>query len=122
MQAHCLRVCIPARPGAAGRTARSGKVMRWVAALSGLAAVSLLAASALHLSGQVTGRSAPFDADHAGAAEALIGLVLVGGAVALWREGARARTAALSAIGFAVRGCCWSLCVTARRGQRAARA
>src|SRR5215475_13601952 len=91
MQAHRLQESIPARPGAAGRAAQSGKVMRWVAALSGLAAVSLLAASALHLSGQVTGRSAPFDADHAGAA-------------------------ALSAIGFAVIGFCWGLSITARGG------
>ena len=116
MRAHNFQESIPARQGAAARAARSGKIMRWVAALSGLAAVSLLAASALHLSGQVTGRSAPFDADHAGVAEALIGIVLAGGAVALWRAGARARTAALSAIGFAVLGFCWGLSITARGG------
>ena len=45
-------------------------------------AATLAVASAAHLSGHVHGRSAPYDADHAGIAEAIICAVLVYGA--LW--------------------------------------
>lgn len=79
-------------------------------------AVSLAVASALHLSGQVDGRGPLFDADHAGIAEALIAVVLVAAAVALWRIGARARRAALWATGCAIAGFCWGLSITARAG------
>ncbi len=84
--------------------------------LTAVVAGSLAAASALHLSGHVSGRSAPFDADHAGIAEALIGMVLAGAAIMLWRGGARARTAGLFATGFAVAGFLWGLNITARGG------
>ena len=49
-------------------------------------------ASALHLP------------DDAGIAEAVIGVVLAGAAIALWRGGARARAAGLAGIGFAIAG------------------
>lgn len=98
------------------RAARN-RVARWVAAITGLEAVSLAVASAMHLSGRVHGRGAPFDADHAGIAEALIGVVLAGAAIALWRSGMRARREALVAIGFAVAGFCWGLSITARAGR-----
>lgn len=49
-------------------------------------------ASALHLP------------DDAGIAEAVIGVVLAGAAMALWRGGSRARAAGLAGIGFAIAG------------------
>ena len=87
-----------------------------VALLLGAIAVSLAVASALHLSGQVHGRGAPFDADHAGVAEALIGVVLAAAAVALWRIGPGARRAGLWATGFAIAGFCWGLSITSQAG------
>jgi hypothetical protein len=92
------------------------RVPRRVAALVGAVACSLAVASALHLSGQVHGRSAPFDADHAGVAEALLCLVLAVGAVALWRSGPRARRIGLGTVGFTIAGFCWGLSITAQGG------
>jgi hypothetical protein len=60
-------------------------VVRRVAALMIVEAASLAVASALHVSGNVTGRSKLFDADDAGIAEAIIGAVLLGGAIAIFR-------------------------------------
>jgi hypothetical protein len=87
-----------------------------LAVVIGAVAGSLAVASALHLSGQVQGRSAPFDADHAGIAEALLCVVLVVGATALWRAGPRARLVGLGTTGFAIAGFCWGLNITARGG------
>jgi peptidoglycan/LPS O-acetylase OafA/YrhL len=70
----------------------AGRALRWVAALTGAEAVSLAVTAALHWP------------DDAGIAEALIGVVLAGTAIALWRGGPRARTAALAGIGFAIAG------------------
>jgi hypothetical protein len=67
-------------------------------------ATTLAVASALHVSGLVHGRSAPFNAVHAGAAEAVIGAVLAGAAVAMFRGPALARTIGLAATGFAIVG------------------
>ena len=80
-------------------------------------AATLAVASALHLSGHVHGRSEPFDADHAGIAEAVIGAVLAGGAVAMLRAPARARTAGVAATGFAIVGFLVGLSITARGGR-----
>jgi hypothetical protein len=65
---------------------------------------TLAATSALHISGLVHGRSEPFNAIHAGVAEALIGAVLLGAAVAMLRFSARARVVGLTATGFAFMG------------------
>jgi hypothetical protein len=65
---------------------------------------TLAVASALHLSGVVHGRSAPFNGIHAGAAEAVIGAVLAGAAIAMFRAPALARTIGLAATGFAIIG------------------
>jgi hypothetical protein len=92
------------------------RVQRRVAVLVGVVACSLAVAAALHLSGQVRGRSAPFDADHAGVAEALLCLVLAGGAVALWRSGLRARRIGLGTVGFTIAGFGWGLSITAQGG------
>jgi multisubunit Na+/H+ antiporter MnhF subunit len=65
---------------------------------------TLAAASALHLSGLVHGRSAPFNGTHAGAAEAVIGAVLFGAAINMIRRPARARRVGLAATGFPIVG------------------
>ncbi len=80
-----------------------------------LEAATLAVASLLHLSGNVHG-SAPFDADHAGIAEAIIAAVLVVAAITMFRLPARARAAGLAANGFAVVGFLVGLNFTARGG------
>jgi hypothetical protein len=79
-------------------------------------AASLAVASVLHLSGHVHGRGAPFDADHAGVAEAVIGFVLAAAAVAMFRMPARARTIGVAATGFATAGFLLGLSITTRGG------
>jgi hypothetical protein len=79
-------------------------------------ALSLAVASALHLSGQVHGRSAPFDADHAGIAEALIAAVLGAAVLTMFRAPARARAVGIAATGFAIVGFLVGLSMTARGG------
>jgi hypothetical protein len=81
-----------------------------------LEAASLAVASALHLSGHVHGRSAPFDADHAGVAEAIIGIVLVAAAVVMLRALRQARTVGITATGFAIVGFLVGLSMTASGG------
>jgi hypothetical protein len=100
----------------ASRPATSAARHRRVAVLLAAIALSLAIASALHLSGHVDGRGVPFDADHAGVAEALIGVVLAAAAIALWRAGSHARRIGLWATGFAIAGFCWGLSITARGG------
>lgn len=108
------------RPGPRDADARSSayadRIAQRVPRLMAVIAVSLWVASGLHLAGLVHGRGAPFDADHAGVAEALIGIVLVVAAFALWRSGSRARRIGLGATGFAVAGFCWGLNITSRGG------
>jgi hypothetical protein len=89
---------------------------RRIAGLMMFEAATLVVASALHLSGHVHGRSAPFDADHAGLAEAIIAIVLVAGATATWYAPARARQAAIGAQGFAIAGFIVGLSMTLRGG------
>jgi hypothetical protein len=67
-------------------------------------AVALAVAAVLHLSGSVSGRGAAYDADAAGLAETLIGVVLAATAVVLWRGGERARKVGLYTIGFSIIG------------------
>jgi transposase len=72
---------------------------RLIAALMALGAASLAVASALHLAGLVHGRGPSVSATWAGAAEAVIGLVLLAGAITLARRGTEGRPAALAATG-----------------------
>jgi hypothetical protein len=94
----------------------STSLARRVAVLMLFEAASLAVASALHLSGQVHGRSAPFDADHAGVAEAIIGVVLGAAAVIMIRAPRRARTVGIAATGFAIAGFLVGLSMTASGG------
>jgi hypothetical protein len=87
-----------------------------IAAVMGVVAISLAVASALHLSGHVHGGGKPYDAGDAGVAEAVIGFVLAGGAVAMLRSPVRARAVGLAATGFAVIGFIVGLSITARGG------
>jgi hypothetical protein len=67
----------------------------------GLEAASLAVMSTLHLSGILAGGANMSDHTQAGIAEAIIGVVLLGGAVALRRG---SRTAARFSVGFAIVG------------------
>jgi hypothetical protein len=96
--------------------AHNRRVVRRVAGLMVVEAVTLAVASALHLSGQVTGRSSPFDADHAGIAEAIIGAVLVAGAAGMmWLPG-KARVIGIIVNGLAIAGFLLGLSMTVRGG------
>lgn len=88
-------------PNPAGADRVAGRV-GW---LAGAIAVSLAVTSGLRLSGLLGGRSAPFDADYAGIAEALIGVVLAVAAGGLARSGLGARR--LGPFGFAIAGSWW---------------
>jgi hypothetical protein len=91
-------------------------VIRRIAALMIVEAATLAVASALHLSGSVQGRSAPFDPDRAGVAEAIIGAVLVAAAFVMFRAPAWARTVGIAATGLAIAGFLLGLSFTARGG------
>lgn len=81
-----------------------------------IVAASLGVASALHLTGHVHGRGKAFDPDDAGIAEAVIGVVLIGGVAGMFARPARARTIGLSVTGFAIVGFLVGLSETARGG------
>jgi hypothetical protein len=70
-----------------GIPARSRPSVRGVAGVLAAVTASPVVASAVHLSGQVRGRSWPYDAEHAGIAEAVIGTVLAVGVVVLFARG-----------------------------------
>jgi MFS family permease len=88
-----------------------------LAGLMGFEAATLAAAAFLHLHGNIQGRSRSFDPDMAGIAEAVIGVVLVVGAVAAWRAPDRGRRLAIGAVGFAIVGFVVGLSFTARGGR-----
>jgi peptidoglycan/LPS O-acetylase OafA/YrhL len=94
----------------------SDSLARRLALLLAAVTASLAVASALHLSGQVTGRADLYDGQEAGLAELVIGLVLAAATIALWRKGSRAIRAALWATGFAIVGFCVGLTITAQAG------
>ena len=102
--------------GTAKSSAAAEPIVERVVVLLAVLTVSLWVASGLHLAGLVQGQGRPFDAAHAGIAEALIGVVLAVGAGGLWRAGSRGRTAGLWATGFAIAGFCWGLSITSRGG------
>ena len=85
---------------------------RGIAALMVVQAASLAVASALHLSG-VDERDATGSSTSAGIAEAVICVVLLGGAIA-YRRAEWGRPAAIAATGFAIAGFCYGLSLTAR--------
>ena len=96
--------------------ARSRRVVRRVAWLMVVEAMTLAVASALHLSGQVTGRSGPFDADHASVAEAIMGAVLVAGAAGMVCLPSKARVIGIIVNGLAIAGFILGLTMTVRGG------
>jgi len=90
---------------------------RRVTGLLALLTASLAVTSALHLSGAVQGRdNQVFSPLGAGVAEAVIGAVLLWGAVSLARGGAAGRRVALGATGFAIAGFGYGLSISARGG------
>ena len=89
---------------------------RLVGAMMGLEALTLAVISALHLSGVLGGGTKPFNPAAAGTAEAVIGVVLILGGLALGRGTARGRDAAVAATAFAIIGFLVGLSFTLRGG------
>jgi peptidoglycan/LPS O-acetylase OafA/YrhL len=89
---------------------------RRIAGLMGLEVASLAVVSTLHLAGLVKGHAAPYNAIGAGVAEAVIGLVLLWGALMLVSGRSRGRRAAVAATGFAVVGFIFGLTITVQGG------
>jgi hypothetical protein len=98
------------------RTGREGGVDPRIGMLMLFEAATLAVASVLHLAGNVHGRGAPFNAQHAGIAEAIIGAVLAGGALAVVRAPRPARMVGLVTTGFAIVGFLLGLNFTVRGG------
>src|SRR5207302_8939409 len=94
------------------RPSQARSVERRVAGLLAFVATTLVVASVLHLSGQVHGRSEPFDSTDAGIAEAIIGVVLGAGAVVMRGSPARGRAVGLATIVFAIVGFLVGLTIT----------
>ncbi|WP_139346795.1 hypothetical protein [Sinomonas mesophila] len=82
----------------------SDRARRGLAALMILEAATLAVVSTVHLLGLTGEGKPPYSPTAAGIAEAIIGVVLVAGAVALVRSPGRGRLAAQVATGFAVVG------------------
>jgi peptidoglycan/LPS O-acetylase OafA/YrhL len=91
-------------------------VLRAVAAVLVLVALSLAVASVLHLTGQVRGRAKLFDSDDAGIAEAVIGAVLASGSILMYRNARRARSIGLAVTVFAIAGFIVGLTITTQGG------
>jgi hypothetical protein len=89
---------------------------RRIGILIGLQALTLAVISPLHLSGVLGGGTKPFNPTAAGTAEALIGIVLTLGALALLRDTGHAHTVALAATAFAIVGFLVGLSFTLRGG------
>jgi hypothetical protein len=87
-----------------------------VAALIAFVALTLAVVSALHLSHVLDSGSKPFNPTAAGIAEALIGVVLGVGAVALLLPSRHAREIGIGATAFAIVGFVVGLSFTARGG------
>jgi MFS family permease len=80
------------------------RVRQPIAALIALAASTLAIMSVLHLTGILAGGTRPFNRTDAGIAEAVICVVLIGGAAALARDPLHGRPISLGTIGFAILG------------------
>jgi hypothetical protein len=86
-----------------------------VAMFLAFVAATLAVMASLHISGVLTGEE-PFRGGRAGVSEAVIGVVLVVGAVALFRAGGRARPIAMASTAFAIIGFIVGLSFTIRGG------
>src|SRR5215472_2983904 len=75
-----------------------------ITTLIGLEAATLAIMAVLHLTGILAGGTRPFRPTDAGIAEAVICVVLIGGAAALARDPLSGRTIARGTVGFAVLG------------------
>jgi peptidoglycan/LPS O-acetylase OafA/YrhL len=104
----------PQRSRLEPRVSRDPIIVRRIAALLILVAATLAVVSVLHLSGLVQGRAEPFDPTYAGAAEAIIGVVLVVAAVVMVRAPHRASSVGVAATGFASAGFILGLTFTVR--------
>jgi hypothetical protein len=98
------------------RQASDRHVLRAVAAVLALIAVSLAVAAVRHLTGQVRGRAKPFDSSDAGIAEAIIGTFLASGSTAMFRDVGRVRTIGLAVTTFAIMGFVIGLTITIQAG------
>lgn len=78
--------------------------MRTIAWAMTAEAATLAAAATLHLTRALDSGSKPSDLDPAGVAEAVICVVLLAGAAALFRDPVQGRPTALGAVGFAIFG------------------
>jgi peptidoglycan/LPS O-acetylase OafA/YrhL len=90
---------------------------RAIVALLVVEALSLAVISVLHLSGVIRGGTRPYNPEAAGIAEAVIGVVLIVGAVAVVSSPKHGRAAAQAATGFAIAGFIVGLTFTLIGGQ-----
>ena len=80
-------------------------------------AATLAVAATVHLAGYTpAGSKPPFDASHAGVAEAIIGVVLAYGAIEVLRSSSRAWAAAVATTSFAIVGFLVGLTITTQGG------
>jgi uncharacterized membrane protein AbrB (regulator of aidB expression) len=106
--------------GLAPASGKRAHVDRRIGKLMGFVAATLAVGSFVHLAGYTPGGTkSPFDASHAGIAEAIIGAVLASRAIAVVRGSTRARTAAIATTGFAILGFLVGLNMTVRGGDLA---
>lgn len=92
------------------------QVLKKVAASMVIVAASLAVMSSLHLAGVLGTHADSYDGTAAGIAEAIIGVALVVGAVALRRDPPAGRRTAIAALLFAVAGFLLGISITARSG------
>jgi len=92
-------------------------VDRRVGMLMVFEAATLAVAAIVHLAGYTpAGSKPPFDASHAGVAEAIIGVALAYGAIEVLRSSSRAWAAAVATTGFAILGFIVGLTITTQGG------
>jgi len=92
-------------------------VDRRVGMLMVFEAATLAVAAVVHLAGYTpAGSKPPFDASHAGVAEAIIGVALAYGAIEVLRSSSRAWAAAVSTTTFAILGFIVGLTITTQGG------
>ena len=93
------------------------RVDRRIGMLMAFVALSLVVGAFIHLSGFTpAGTKSPFNASHAGVAEAIIAVVLGYGALGVLRSTGNARVTAIATTGFAIAGFLVGLSMTARGG------
>lgn len=87
-----------------------------VAASMVIVAASLAVMSSLHLAGVLGSHADSYNGTAAGIAEAIIGVALIAGAIALRRDPVAGLTTSIAATAFAVAGFVLGLSITARSG------